>query len=146
MSLLCNNVPYNVPLAQKPLQVFTVNMHCTRFLVTVMIMLTVLLPRQFVQSRTGISYDTALSTDDWSSLLGSSTSIPQISFAIIHAYFYNNTLNPNVVYNINNAWASGIRDISIYIYPCINSSVNSQTSKLNCGVFDIAIFIARTYA
>ena len=88
-------------------------------------------PSQLVQSRIGINYDSMLSTDDWSSLLGPSSSKPQ--FAIIHAYFYNNTLNQNAIKNIGNAWLSGIRDISIYVYPCISSSVYSQSSDLKCG-------------
>jgi len=91
-------------------------------------------PSQLVQSRLGISYDSMLSTDDWSILLGPSVPIPsKPQFAIIHAYFYNNTLNQNAIKNIGNAWLSGIRDISIYVYPCISSSVYSQSSDLKCG-------------
>lgn len=113
-------------------------MLCSRLLVSGMVMLAVLFfPSQLVQSRIGINYDSILSTDDWNTLLGPTSSIPQISkdsFAIIHAYFYNNTLNQNAIHNIGNAWSIGIRDISIYVYPCISTSVYSRSSDLKCGM------------
>jgi hypothetical protein len=112
-------------------------MVCSRLLVCEMVIVAMLFfSSQLVQSRIGINYDSMLSTDDWNILLGPSSSIPEISknsFAIIHTYFYNNTLNQNAIKNIGNAWLSGIRDISIYVYPCISSSVYSQSSDLKCG-------------
>lgn len=92
---------------------------------------------QSSNSSLGVNYDTYVDTITWKNLLSTitdSTNTNEKLFAVINAYLYNNTFNKNVIENINSAWISGIYDISIYIYPCIQSSIYSRQSNLICGI------------
>lgn len=55
------------------------------------------------------------------------------SFGIIQAVFYNGTLNPSLVQTIRSAWRAGTKDISLYVYPCVDSSPYAINNDLSCG-------------
>lgn len=82
-------------------------------------------------SRQGVDISYYLTTTNWNSYFG--TSSKSSNFAIIHAYFYNATVNVPGLKSIKTAWASGIPDISVYFYPCISSSLYVSKNSISCG-------------
>ena len=90
---------------------------------------------KYINSSLGVNYDTFVDTMTWQNLLSTMTESTNNEnlFAVINAYLYNNTFNKHVIENINSAWISGIYDISLYMYPCIQSSIYSRQSNLICG-------------
>jgi hypothetical protein len=80
-------------------------------------------------SLVGVSLSKALDLKGWQSLI----STQEVSFASIHMMFYNGTINRHAVGTIKAAWSAGITDLSIFMHPCIDSSVYIQSSSLSCG-------------
>ena len=66
----------------------------------------------------------------WSSLLSTSGTFQSAS---IHILFYNGTINPNAISTIKAAGNSSINDLSVYMHPCIETSVYSVQYGLYCG-------------
>lgn len=70
-------------------------------------------------SLTGVDVSTiSMTISTWEKLITSSS----ISFAVIHLYNYNETVHHFAVNNVLTAWGAGIHDISVLMYPCVNTS------------------------
>lgn len=98
-------------------------------------MLLVLLLSLFALSlaRTGVDLSILVSTTSWKALFPSPAA--NKNFAIIHLGFYNNTINPDGLITIQNAWKAGIQDLSVFVYPCMpNSSYvkSNNATVLGC--------------
>jgi hypothetical protein len=86
---------------------------------------------------TGVDLSTRVALEDWDILEASLGDI--ISFASVHTLFYNKTLNPNAVTTLVSAWQKGIRDLSIYAYPCITGSEYSRKQKVICATAELQV-------
>lgn len=78
----------------------------------------------------GVSLSKSLDTSGWSALV---TATPTIASASIHIMFYNGSINPNAIPTIKSAWSANIRDLSVYMHPCLNTSVYSVQYNVACG-------------
>ena len=78
----------------------------------------------------GVDLSVEMSENDWNGLLVAN---PEVSFASVQVYYFNGTLNPYAHTTIRTALASGIEDISAYMYPCIDNSTYSKTFNIYCG-------------
>jgi len=71
-----------------------------------------------------------MESEDWDIMEASLGDI--ITFASVHTLFYNMTFNPHAVPTLVSAWQRGMRDLSIYTYPCIAGSEYSRKEKVLC--------------
>lgn len=94
-------------------------------------MLLVCLLVQNSVSRSGIDLSASISSQKWIDNIG----ITQFAdaFAILHGVFHNNTINTPIVQTIQSGWSVGVRDISLYIYPCIQTSPYAINNQISCG-------------
>lgn len=83
-----------------------------------------------VSGLVGVDLSAHYTTTKWGSLISTT---PDISFGIVHLTFYNATINPNAVPTLTSAWASGVRELSAYIYPCIPTSNYARSNNIFCG-------------
>jgi hypothetical protein len=85
-------------------------------------------------SKLGLDLSIYIPTTGWSSTI--STALPgstvNTTFLAVHGYFYNNTVNGPGIQTIQTAWYAGIRDISVYFFPCIGTSQYAVSTNLFC--------------
>lgn len=81
--------------------------------------------------RFGVDLSIPLTISQWSDVF--STTDKSSAFAIVHAVFYNNTINMRALQNIQTLWSGGVSDISLYVYPCIPTSQYAKANNIRCG-------------
>lgn len=81
-------------------------------------------------SLSGVDLSVLMSESDWTT---EKISQPDLSFSVNHILFYNYTINNDGLESILTAWDNGIQDISVYMYPCIATSVYANSNDINCG-------------
>lgn len=82
-------------------------------------------------ARIGVDLSIQVGSSTWATYFSDDTL--STGFAILHAAFYNATINTPITSTIKSAWKYGIRDISLYTYPCIQSSPYAINNALECG-------------
>lgn len=99
------------------------------YTVAVLFVLTFLAP---THCSIGVDLSIVMTVDEWTEFLAAN---PDVSFAVIHIMFYNGTINPGAVSTLQNAWDAGLYKFSLYMHPCIKSSVfaRTYTSTVSCG-------------
>lgn len=84
----------------------------------------------YCSSLDGVDFSVAYSSEKWRSELSLQ---PSLTFAIKHILFYNSTINQAGIESLVSAWENNVRDLSVYIYPCVPSSVYATTYNVPCG-------------
>lgn len=78
----------------------------------------------------GVDFSVVYSSEKWKTELSLQ---PSLTFAINHILFYNSTINHAGIESLVSAWENNVRDLSVYIYPCVQSSVYAMTYNVACG-------------
>jgi len=85
---------------------------------------------QVALASVGVSLSKLLTASGWSLLIESTADIASAS---THILFYNGTINYNAITTIKSAWQSNVRELSVYMHPCLNTSVYSVQYDVECG-------------
>ena len=78
----------------------------------------------------GVSLSKALDKSGWEALVATT---PTISSGAVHILFYNGSINQHAPSTIRAGWNANIRDLSVYMHPCMNTSVYSVQNNVPCG-------------
>lgn len=78
----------------------------------------------------GVSLSKALDKIGWEALVATN---PAITSGAVHILFYNGTINTLAPSTIRAGWNTNIHDLSVYMHPCINTSVYSVQNNVECG-------------
>jgi len=81
----------------------------------------------------GVSLSKALDRSGWEALVATA---PAISAGAVHILFFNGSINQHAPSTIRAGWNANIRDISVYMHPCMNTSVYSVQNKVPCGTVE----------
>ena len=86
---------------------------------------------KIVQSLVGVDLSRYITKDEWASIL-KSVDYKDTSFAIVRILYPNGNIDQNSVSTIKGAWENDIHNISVYMYPCLNSTGFTNKFKIIC--------------
>ena len=82
-----------------------------------------------VLSRQGFDLSVETTAETWSCLFSSTDDI----FAIIRAYRNVGVVDINAPTSVKAAYSAGVRDLGVYIFPCIGESPYSKDNNITCA-------------
>jgi GH25 family lysozyme M1 (1,4-beta-N-acetylmuramidase) len=76
----------------------------------------------------GVDLSVATTLDDWNCLVNQHNT----TYAIIRAYRNVGALDTNSPNTLRNAYAAGVKDLGVYMFPCVQGSPYSQSKGIVC--------------